>query len=315
MENRFNKIYVSITTIPQVTNLSKEDKQFELFKKKYQDSKEYIKDSDVIRNYYEDGSKNPTFSKIYSLSVGCIMNDRIIISVFKGEEGNILKEFFSQLQSDSFKDATLVGWNFDFLFPHFLWRSLSNGIKVTDLPKQILDFRLKPWARKSTKDLQAELNPGWLKTNALEAFSIVGLDSNFIDGSEVYDYYIQDKHKELYQSSVDYMYCFINLDRVSEGLDIIQDFKDYQKDIEEPKEIVKLPPLERLYNTNSFSQDIQDDLKELFSKKKMTKKDKTILEDIVTKVYLRVDFINGDQDTKAVKEAKIEEVKEFFENL
>lgn len=315
MENKFNKIYVTITTVPQVTNLSKEDKQFELFKKKYQDSKEYIKDSDVIRNYYEDGSKNPTFSKIYSLSVGCIMKDKIIISIFKGEEGNILKEFFSQLQSESFKDATLVGWNFDFLFPHFLWRSLANGIKVTDLPKQILDYKQKPWNRKSTKDLQAELNPGWLKTNALEAFSIVGLDSNFIDGSEVYDHFIQDKHQELYDSSVNYMFNFINLDRVSEGLDKIEAYKDYQKDIEEPKEIVKLPPLERLYNTNSFSQDIQEDLKQIFSKKKMTKKDKVILEDIVNKVYSRTNFIDGDQDTKAVKEAKIEEVKEFFENL
>lgn len=60
---------------------------------------------------------------------------------------------------------------------------------------------------------------------------------------------------------------------------------------------------------------MQQEVKDLIGKKRLTKKDKTNLRTILLGVYLRTDFVNQDQDTKAVKEAKTEEVDNFINSL
>lgn len=73
--------------------------------------------------------------------------------------------------------------------------------------------------------------------------------------------------------------------------------------------------LEKLYENNSFTEELQEGVKKLIGKKKLTKKDKTNIFTILRGVYLRNDFINKDQDTKAVITAKEEEINEFIESF
>lgn len=70
--------------------------------------------------------------------------------------------------------------------------------------------------------------------------------------------------------------------------------------------------LEKLYSLDNLTKEVQEEVRELCSKVKLTKKDKENLKRILKGIYLRDDFINRDQDTKAVKERKIAEVEKFM---
>ena len=50
-------------------------------------------------------------------------------------------------------------------------------------------------------------------------------------------------------------------------------------------------------------------------KKKLTKRDREIVREVILGVYLQNDFINGQQDSKATIEKKIKEVDEFLNTI
>ena len=50
-------------------------------------------------------------------------------------------------------------------------------------------------------------------------------------------------------------------------------------------------------------------------KKKLTKRDKEVVREIILGIYISSDFINNNQDTKAVIEKKTKEVDEFLNTI
>ena len=54
-----NKLYFKLQTLPQTEDLSTDSEEFEIYKSKYLESKEFMKDSDVLHEYFNSSSKNP----------------------------------------------------------------------------------------------------------------------------------------------------------------------------------------------------------------------------------------------------------------
>src|SRR5690606_12153031 len=277
------------------------------------------KESELKFRYTERAPIYKEFGKIVAISYGRVKDGVFRAKrVFHEEEKDIIEEFFNDVSLFFAGGIRFLGVfsGRQFDIPFIEARASVNGVQVED---RFDTGGMKPWEIKHIIDVQEILRSGSSTSiSLLGACAMYGLPSpkTLMSGEDVNSIYWGSKRKKRLEDISEYAMadahatCNLLCKRLGVPITVLEDTTGGKKE-----KIQKLPPLERLYNTNSFSQDIQEDLKQIFSKKKMTKKEKTILEDIVNKVYSRTNFIDGDQDTKAVKEAKLEEVKEFFENL
>jgi len=70
-------------------------------------------------------------------------------------------------------------------------------------------------------------------------------------------------------------------------------------------------PLLRIYKATNIDEDTREEIGSILAKKKMTKKDRTILEDILTTVYINNEMFKTDKEE--VKESKRKEIKEILD--
>lgn len=314
----YNKIYLKITTLPQTGELQTDSLEFELFKDKYSEAREYMKDSDVLHSYYNDSSKTASFAQIHSITIGCVDEGKAIIKVIKGEEKDILQNLVNTLNSDNFKDAELVCFNLGFNLGFLTTRMLKNRLSTKQLPKQLSHLNKKPWEVKGCKGL-SEYYSGisWFRMNFKELCFVSGLSTEkILDGEDVYNYYKAGRVEDIDNSDVSYLFNLINVERISQDEEVIVSLDTYFQTIEE--EVASVDDrtfLEKLYSTNNFTSELQEELKSIIGKKKLTKVDKTNLFTILRGVLLRTDFVNEDQDNKATKNKKEEQVTNFINSL
>lgn len=311
----YNKIYLKVTTLPQTENLQTDSLEFELFKEKYNEARNYVKDSDVLHSYENESSKTPSFAKIYSLTVGMVDGDKMVVKIVKGEEKDILQNLLNTLNDERFKRTELVCFNLGFNLGFLTTRMLKNGISTINLPVPLSHLSKKPWEVKGSKGMSEHFNGiSWFRMNFQELCFTAGIPiDGIIDGADVYTYYKNGKIDELDNSDYLYLQNLINLDRISEGKETLSEAELFIQSLSEVEEAEDTRTvLEKLYDYNEFTEELQEEVKKLIGKKKLTKKDKENLKKILLGVYLRTDFVSGDQDTKAVKEQKEEEVEEFI---
>lgn len=85
---------------------------------------------------------------------------------------------------------------------------------------------------------------------------------------------------------------------------------------QQDKEVIEEASLiERIYAARELTEELQKELYELIEDKELTEEDKVNLGEILKAILIRTDFVNQDQDTKAVKEFKEEQVNDFIENI
>lgn len=314
----YNKIYLKVSTLPQTENLQTDSLEFELFKNKYSEAREYMKDADVLHSYTNDSSKTPSFAKIHSMSVGMVDNDKMVVKIIKGKEKDILQTLLNTLNDERFAKTELVCFNLGFNLGMITTRMLKNGIPTVNLPVPLRHLNMKIWNMKQNKGLSEHFSGiSWWKCSFEELCFTANLPlDGVINGSDVYTYYKAGKTEELDNSDYIYLQNLINLDRISENKSVLSDSELFIHGIEEVKAAEDTRTvLEKLYDYNEFTEELQEEVKKLIGKKKLTKKDKVNLKEILLGVYLRCDFVNNDQDTKAVKEHKTEEVEEFINQL
>lgn len=308
------KLYLKVCTLPLEEELEIGSEQFDLFKQTYQDAKQYVSDKDIVREYAENAGKNPVFSRIYSVTMAFVNKGSIRVSVLKGQEKDVLTELFNRL-NDYFKSYDVVAWNWNFLSDFMKWRPIANNIPVSLIPMQIKDAQEVNWKRKLSKDLFVEANPGWHKISSTNAFATAGLNcKDIIDGADIHSTYRSGKVDEIDQSEILYVTNMVNLDRIFLGEDIIEDIASSIQEVEEVEEDKKTF-LEKLYESKNLTEKLEKELKEILDKKKLTAKDKKNLRTVLRGVMLRTDFVNEDQDTKAVKEDKEEQIDNFINSL
>lgn len=254
----YNKIYLKLTTVPFSDDLEIDSLEFELFKEKYSEAKEYINDRDVLKSYEYDAAKNPSFGKIYSATIGCVLNDTIITKVMKGSEKDILLSIIRTLNSDDFKSSILVGYNFAFLYPFITTRMNRNGININELPKQLHHYGKKTWNLKQSKDVQEYMKGvGYYISNARQAFWDAGLKTDVINGRDIYLYIKNGKIDEIDQSDTIYMESLINLDRVSEGESILVNTNSRVELLNDVK-VVKLPIVDIIQQSGNITREQAD---------------------------------------------------------
>lgn len=305
MEN----LYFKLTTVPQTEEVS--GKELELYFKKYQETNKLEDLEQARKDYYLNAGKNPLFGKIYSITIGYIYEGEARISILKGDEKNIIQEFINLTYNDYFTKHQIAGWNFSFLLPFLRVRAKKNNIHQK-LHKDCEDLNKKAWTITGLDLFDAWKGLGWYQSSLEEVAELTfGIETNFIDGKEVYRYFKQEKYKELDNSSVSEIMALINVHRGIKGEDFIENKSVDVKLLEEVK-AVELSLLQRIFSTKKITDKEKTELKSLISKTKLaklTKKDKEILKNLILAVYY------DKKDKVGEKKIKELEVQQFIESL
>lgn len=314
----YNKIYLKVTSLPQTENLQTDSLEFELFKDKYNEARNYVKDSDVLHSYENDSSKTPSFARIYSLTVGMVDEGKMVVKIVKGEEKDILQNLLNTFNDERFKKTELVCFNLGFNLGFLTTRMLKNGISTVGLPVPLRHLNCKPWQLAQNKGLSEHFSgSSWWRFGFEELCFTAGIPiEGIIDGADVYTYYKGGKIDEIDNSDYIYLQNLINLDRISEGKETLSEaelFIQSLSGIEEAEDTRTV--LEKLYDYNEFTEELQEEVKKLIGKNKLTAKDKKNLFTILRGVVVKCDFVNGDQDSKATIKEKEEEINQFIESL
>lgn len=300
--------------------------------------------------YAEKAALYPEFGRVVCITVGKILNGELEIYTFRDEdEATMLTKFNTFLGDRVAKDPNLAlcGVNLKFFDIRYIFiRSIIHQVKP--VPNHINLTGMKPWDVR-----MLDITDVWKQTSPYNAPLVVmaeclGLPSpkEALDGSMVSKVY-HSEGKEGLDKIVKYceldVYTTANIAlklRLEPTVEVAGKTKAVKakakttktkavKKVAGPKakkeeapvgfageEPTELPHvLARIYNLNMFDETMEAEIKKIIGRKKLTKANKEHLKDILLGIYLRTDFVNADQDSKAVREQKTEEIDNFIKTL
>lgn len=293
-------LYFKLTTVPDYS-----EKAVELYYKKYRDSNKLEDLKKAEEDFYKNAGKNPLFGKIYSITVGYVNGNEIRTTVLKGSEKDILTEFLNLANSDHFKGYQMCGWNFSFLLPFLRVRSKKNEVSVS-FHKDLEDLSKKAWTITGLDLFDSWKGLGWFSSSLEEVAELTfGINTDFVDGEDVYDLYNLAGFEKLDKSSSDEVITLINVHRLIKGDNYIEAFSNSVKELEEVKD-VEQPLLQKIYQTKNFSEQVK---KEIRGFRIESDEDKENLKKIILAHY------QSKNDKVAVKKQKETEVNEYIDSL
>jgi hypothetical protein len=307
------QIYWKVQTIPQTKELEIGSKEFNLYKEKYREHNKLETDLEVLEDYNKSASKNPLWGKIHSLSVGFVneANNEARIKVFKGEEKDIIQNFLNDC-NDHFKSSK-IGYNLSFLLPFLRSRMLKNSIKIQGLHSGLIDLNCKPWTLQGICLQDGFKGIGWWSNSLEELAYLLNLETNFIDGKDVYSYFLAEKEEELNQSIIDETFTLINCHKIINGEEPCKNLNSTVVFLESTEE-VKVPLLERLNANKAIYTAELEELKQLLSKKKLTKKEKEVVFDLVKASLSDIDKDFGKVKNNEEIDQIINQLKQDFDS-
>ena len=297
-------LYFKLTTIPQTENA--QGKELELYFNKYQESNKLEDLNQASEDYYKNSGKNPLFGKIYSLTIGYLNGNEARVTVLKGDEKNIIQEFINLCNNDHFKNHRVTGWNFSFLLPFLRVRAKKNKIHQK-LHKDCEDLGKKVWTISGLDLFDMWKGLGFFQSSLEEVAELTfEIQTNFVDGKDVYNYYKNGKFEELDNSSVDEIMALINVHKGINGEDFITE-KAITISVLEDVKIVKQPLLERMFATKKIE---KEEILKLLKNKKPNKKEREIIFDLVKASLSEIDanfgkIVNEKEIDKVIEELKL----------
>ena len=268
--------------------------------------------------WYSSAPLYAEFAKVCAVTVTFIHKDKLYAKEFYGpNELEILEALSSTLDGISTKGDhyRLAGHSAKFFdYPFLCKRYVVNGL---DIPDIIDSTDKKPWEQMNlcTNDLWKMGGSG--HGSSLTALcNLLGIPSSKVDlvGDQVGEAYYEGRYEEIGRyCSYDTVATF-NVFRRFKKEDIFQfDEVIYVNGITAKPEVVKTRPLVELFKNDYFSDSVKEELTKRTAKKKLTKKDREFLQDLLENAYIRSEFMAS--DTPDVTEAKKSEVAEFIKTL
>lgn len=300
---------------------------FEELEEKWQSAWEYknkqdgeIPDFETLSDLWQrNSSLYAEFSKVCAISLAFLdrTGENLMVKEFAGEdEYTLLNDFagFTERIEASSGDFRLIGHASKFYdYPFLAKRLIINNIKI---PNMLDSSNHKPWEGKNlcTNELWRSFGTG--AGSSLQALcTVLGVPTSKVDlvGDEVGTAYFKGEISRIKDyCTLDTVATFNVFRRLkNESLFGFDEFKVIGKELK----VEKLPVLERLRNLGEITDEVEEEIKELLSKKKVLKKDIKYIEKILKAALFREDFISGDQDETAVRKQKKEDIKQFIESL
>jgi hypothetical protein len=282
----------------------------EKFKKNFE-TRELMSEEETLIHYTYNAWRNPLFSKIYSLTLAFVDNNSLRVKHITGNEKDLLQTFLNALKSDFFKDYQLVHSDAEYMLPYLGTRLDIHGFR-TSLHKDLQYKGLRPWNLTGLSVRDHYQGAGVYKHSLKEIAWVYGLKTNYIEPVDEFNFYKKGQLEVLRDSAVNELSTLANIHRLMTGEESINEVYVVEEKVEAVEEIKATNFLALLFESQAMTLEVRNGLEKQLKKKKLTKRDKEVVREIILGVYISSDFINGQQDTKAVIEAKTKEVDDFL---
>ena len=265
------------------------------------------------------------FSKVCAVSVTFLSKsgDKLMCKEFWGEDESVILANLADLLnqfSNSSKDFRLMGHAAKYFdYPFLCKRYMINGF---DIPFMLDSSTLKPWENRNLcTNADVWKCAGTGAGSSLQAMCLamnVPVSKVDLVGDEVGSAYFRGEFvrigtycsydtiatfnviRKIKKESIFSFDEVVYLDRATEGTN------ESQEALPE-----KMNPLLRIYKAVNIDEDTREEIGTILAKKKLLKKDRKIVEDILTAVYINNEMFKTDKEE--VKERKRNEIKEILD--
>ena len=310
-------LFLDIETIRRNKELDINSKEYDLYAWKLRD-KETSKlppSNEVLEHYKLNGALDPSFNKIVCITVGFIKGTVLYVKSLTGEQKHIIEQFYSMLNSTGFIPAGHNIIQFD--MPTIRLKAFESEVDLTLLSDKYSDSQQKPWLLSDNMVDTMDITKGTYYYNlSLDSMCyLAGIDTpkDGISGADVSRVYYEEKDG-LQQISD---YCKKDVKAVAELFCALQGKKGFITEVVDKTEnqteepfVEELPLLQRIYKASNIDTKTKEEIQKRLSKNKLTKKDKEIIEDILTSLYINNTMFSS--DTPSIKEQKKLEIKQLI---
>jgi hypothetical protein len=313
--NEEKVLFFDLEVVRRNKDLDINSKEFELFQKKTRniETDELLPDDEVVEQYNKRAALKMCYTKIVSVGVGFIKDGEVHIKALEGDEESVLRQFCSIANTfDYVCGANILGYDLPMV--------AVNGMRYFNVTENLVDRFLtsgkKSWNLDRCLDLMDIFKGTHYANTSLDEmcyhFNIPSPKTD-LDGSMV--------SNEYWNNGLDKINSYVKQD-VFAGINIFKKMR-----FEQPFEVFidknqtttvqpfaeDLPILEKIYKATNLDIKTKEKLEKLLSKKKVTKKEKLILEDILVSLY--IDNTMFASDKVEVKVRKKQEIKEILDAI
>ena len=308
-------LFFDIETVRQTKDLDPESKEFQLYRKKIRDkvTDELPSVEETIADYNKRAALRIGYIKVVAISIAFVRAGEVYVKALIGEEKDILKEFFDiTAKFDYLSGVNIIGYDLPVCF-----LNAAKYFDYTDIvPDRFVTSGKKPWELKSIIDLMDVTKGSHYANMSLDEMLFhFGLESSKtdIDGSQVSEVYYSEGMDRITEYAKKDVFANVNLFQVLQFKDPFTSYIDRNETAPTEAVIEEDSVLQKLYQTDYLSDSIKESMKKVFSKKRLTQKDKDFIQDILENVYIRTTFMAS--DTEDVKQAKKAEIQEFLKTI
>ena len=302
-------LWLDIETSTIEKELTQDSPYWDAWEQKVRWDEKVVTDEDIKERYKERAPIYKEFSKIVSVSYGRVRDGVLKVKNVVGQEKDIIEQLFKDVEMFNAGGVKFLGVfsGKQFDVPFISYRAIVNQVPVI----QTFDIGgLAPWNIKHIIDVQ-----DILKGTSSTGLSLQGVCASLglkspklgeVNGASVNDMYWQGG----------------NIDKITKynNEDVLATCNAFCKYLMIPivemevvggkVEVEKLPLLQRIYKASNIDTQTKEEIQKRLSKNKLTKKDKEIIEDILTSLYINNTMFSS--DTPAIKEQKKLEIKQLI---
>ncbi len=261
------------------------------------------------------------FSKVCAVSLSFLDQKGVLVcKEFYGENEKALLEALAITLTNMYnksRDYRLAGHASKYFdYPFMAKRFIVNGL---DIPAVLDVTNSKPWEQSNLCTNELWKVGGTGAGSSLQALcTVLGIPISKVDlvGDEVGTAFYKREFERIGRyCSYDAIATFNIIRRFKKEsifqFEDVQYFVIYSDELAEPtEEEIKLPLLEKIYKAVAIDDITKKTIEDIFKKKKPTKREKTILEDILTSLYVNSEMFKSDKPE--IKKAKEEEIKQLI---
>ena len=301
-------LFVDIETVAGCNNFDENHPQYDIWawKQRNKETNEILTAEENIKLYNTKAALFAEWGKIVCISVGFVHNEELHIKSFVGEEKQMLIDFIDLVKSTGRMIAghNIIGFDINFIRKRFFINGLTDYLS----DKQGNDVYMKPWLLDHSlfDTMVAWKGSGFANTSLEELTMVFGIPTSKDNchGNEVTEFYYSGRIKEIQSYCEKDVASVANLVRVWKGDSILEPI------IRQDVQVEELPLLQRIYKATNIDSATKEKIQEKLSKAKPSKKDKEILYDILTSLYINNAMFSSDKED--VKEQKRKEIKELL---
>lgn len=308
-------LYWKIQVANQSSELVEGSREMEVYKthnlKDYQ-TREKMTSVEAQEHYKQHAWKNPLFSKMYSLSLAFVDNNKIRVKHFTGDEKDLLLNFINTVKSNYFKDYKIACFDSEYLLAYLGIRLDKNGIKET-LPSGLKYRGLKPWGLESICIRDFYKGAGAYKPSLKELAYIYDLKENLSDRYVENDLVRSNQHAMLELNSIEEIALIVNVHRSMHFNTVLEEFEVNSSEVkdvvlEAPKSIIH-----ELLDTKQFNPEAW---KKHLKARKMLKKEQEVAKKLILSAYLeKIDVMDFNKaQLQETNKQRTEEINKFFED-